>query len=139
MIQESLRHRAREIVLKTLYAYEQGGKESNKIFENLLEKEELNKKNVEFAHTLLKLVLENIPWADEHIAQLAENWELKRIAVIDHHILRMGLVELEKIPSTPIKVVINEALELAKEYSTLESFKFINGILDSYIKKKEDS
>jgi len=137
MIQESLRHRAREIVLKTLYAYEQGGEATNDIFNDLLEKEELNKKNAEFAHTLLKLVMENIEWADEHITQLAENWELKRIAIVDHHILRMGLVELEKIPSTPVKVVIDEAIELAKEYSTLESSKFINGILDSFLKKKE--
>ncbi len=66
----------------------------------------------------------------EKIVAYATNWQLKRMAVIDRNILRLGVFELFYAPDIPPKVAINEAVELAKKYGDLESSKFVNGILD---------
>ena len=67
---------------------------------------------------------------DEVIAQYAENWDLDRMAVVDRNILREGIFELLWRADIPPKVAINEALEVAKKFSTRESSRFINGVLD---------
>jgi N utilization substance protein B len=134
---QSPRRRAREIVLQGLYAYEHSHVDREKTFEEMLEAEKLSKKNARFAQDLYRLVLDNSEWADKEIVRLSLNWELKRIAAIDRTILRMALVELEKMPDTPIKVAINEAIELAKTFSTMESSSFINGIIDNFAKSME--
>jgi len=67
---------------------------------------------------------------DEMIAQYAENWDLDRMAVVDRNILREGIFELLWMIEIPPKVAINEALEVAKKFSTRESSRFINGVLD---------
>jgi N utilization substance protein B len=67
---------------------------------------------------------------DELITRFAEHWDLDRMAVVDRNILREGIFELLWVPTVPPKVVINEALEIAKKFSTEESTRFINGILD---------
>ena len=64
------------------------------------------------------------------ISQVAENWRLDRMAAIDRNILRLGAYEMLFCPEVPAKVAINEALELAKRYSTAQSSRFVNGILD---------
>ena len=64
------------------------------------------------------------------ISQVAENWRLDRMAAIDRNILRLGAYEMLFRPEVPAKVAINEALELAKRYSTAQSSRFVNGILD---------
>lgn len=74
---------------------------------------------------------------DEMIQRKAENWELERIALIDRILMQMGICEMLTFEEIPIKVTINEYLEIAKKYSTPKSSKFINGILDStYIELK---
>ena len=67
---------------------------------------------------------------DEKISLYAANWQIKRMAVIDRNVLRLGVFELLFAPDIPPKVTINEAVELAKKYGDLESSKFVNGILD---------
>lgn len=136
-MKESPRSRARELVLQSLYAWEHGEVEPNEVFEKISSEDELNTKNTEFALKLLGLVIERRADADDQIAKLAENWNLERIAAIDRTILRMAIVELLMIPDTPVKVVLNEAIELAKKYSTLESSKFVNGILDNFVKGQQ--
>ena len=73
---------------------------------------------------------------DELIAQYAENWQLDRMAVVDRNILRQGVFELLWMADVPPKVAINEALEVAKKFSTQESSRFINGILDRIHKEQ---
>jgi len=75
--------------------------------------------------------IENRDRYDEYIKSKAENWELDRIARIDRILMHMGICEMLNFEEIPIKVTINEYLELAKTYSTPKSSKFINGILDS--------
>lgn len=92
---------------------------------------------------LMKLFYDTIEKRDEFdqlIQSKAENWELERIALLDRILMQMGICEILHFPEIPIKVSINEYLEIAKKFSTPKSSKFINGILDSlYIEfKKQD-
>lgn len=125
------RHQARELVLKSLYALDCGTEES---FESLSEDSGLAEKHLKFAGELFKTCRTNIKWADEQITLLATNWRIERINYIDKNILRMAMVELQFMPDAPIKVVLNEAIEMAKTFSTHESASFVNGILDSFSK-----
>jgi N utilization substance protein B len=134
------RHRAREFVLKALYALEQSDSEdSADIFQTLTENSGLDKKTLEFGRTLFRFTSENIERIDAYIQSLASNWDLNRMAVVDKNILRLAIAEVEFMPDVPIKVAINEAIELAKKYSTLESASFVNGILDTVLHKVEES
>jgi len=83
-----------------------------------------------FTDESAKGVTENLQAIDDKIAQYATNWQLARMAVVDRNILRMGSFELMFREDIPFKVSINEAVELAKKYSSLEASKFVNGILD---------
>lgn len=88
-----------------------------------------------FANQLVKGTTEHLEEIDPLIAQHADNWNLKRMAVIDRNILRLGVFELMHMNDAPPKVCINEAIELAKRFGDAESGKFINGILDAIHKK----
>lgn len=83
-----------------------------------------------FAMTLFDSTILHLPDIDALIAKAAQNWQLKRMAAIDRAVLRMAVDELLYHREIPPKVVINEALELAKRYSTAASGSFVNGILD---------
>ncbi len=128
------RHKARELVLKSLYALDCGSADPDKSFKLLSAEVSLPEKYLNFAAELFALCRKHIEWADVQIGQLAKNWRLERINYIDRNILRMALIELQYMPDTPIKVVINEAIELAKTFSTRESAAFVNGILDTFSK-----
>jgi len=133
---ESPRRKAREIVLQALYASECLKDSPEESLKKILENIKLTENNLLFVRKLFRAVLQNTPFADEKISALAENWEISRIATIDLVILRMGIIELVEFPDVPIKVVLNESIELAKKYSTEESSKFVNGLLDTFIKKE---
>jgi len=127
------RRQARELVLRCLYAYEMYERDVNQIFEALAVGSELSQEHLLFARQLMELVIKNATSVDAEIARLAKNWELDRIAVIDRIILKIALTEIHFMPDIPEKVAINEAIDLAKEYSTNESSAFVNGILDAAI------
>jgi N utilization substance protein B len=84
----------------------------------------------EFAQQLLRAAVERAAAVDELIARASKNWRLERMSRVDRNILRLGTVELSALPDVPVKVVINEAVELAKRFGTAESPAFVNGILD---------
>ena len=85
----------------------------------------------EFCKRLVFGVHEHLQEIDAKISQYATNWQLKRMAIIDRNILRIGVFELQFTTDIPPKVTINEAVELAKKYGDLDSSKFVNGILDN--------
>ena len=88
-------------------------------------------KNVqEFAEGLLRGVLGKLPEVDAKIRTLADNWDFERLAVVDRNILRLAIYEMIFCPEIPPVVSINEAIEIAKKFSTAESGKFVNGLLD---------
>lgn len=133
------RSRARELVLKALYAHEMGGAAPDGAFSSVIvdDDEPPVEETWKYAEGLFKIVLQHQDWADEHIRRLADNWVLERIAAIDRYILQMAMVELAHLPDVPVKVVINEAIELAKAFSSMQSSAFVNGILDSFAKQME--
>ena len=135
MAKAAPRHRARDVVFRALYAVATGQESPKETFDQLLAEEELVDRNRDFAIELFDQVRAYQEEADEHIRRLARNWELERIALIDRIILRLALTELTKRPDIPMRVAINEAIELAKVYSTPDSPSFVNGILDSYVKQ----
>lgn len=87
-----------------------------------------------YAEELVQGVLQNRESLDQTIERFAENWEIKRMAYVDRNILRLGAYELLYIEEIPVKVAINEAVELAKRYGEPDSSKFVNGILDKIAK-----
>ncbi len=132
---ESPRTAARELVLQALYAVECGEAQPNDdLFEIASEDDAPSERSRDYAVKLFGLVREHAARADEIIAGLATNWKIERMALIDRNILRLAIVELDHMVDVPVKVVLNEAIELAKKFSTVESSAFVNGILDQYVK-----
>jgi N utilization substance protein B len=84
----------------------------------------------EFAKDLVGKATANAAKIDELIATSSKNWRLERMSRVDRNILRLGATELLASPDVPVKVVINEAVELAKRFGTAESSAFVNGVLD---------
>jgi N utilization substance protein B len=138
MTNKSKRRIVREKVLQILYAYEMN-KESLQPLSIEILKDVTDETDRAFAQELIRRVLANIEDLDERIIQRVTNWEMNRIALIDKILLRMGICELLHFPDIPPKVSINESIEIAKDYSTAGSAKFINGILDAILveEKKE--
>ena len=136
---DSPRRRARELVLQSLYAEQCGGAKPTEDFRNIVGEEKLPERARTYARQLLKLVYEHQDWADSRIEELVQNWVLSRIAAVDLNILRMAMVELEYVVDVPVKVVLNEAIELAKKFSTNESSSFVNGVLDKFVQQMEES
>ncbi|MCX7880379.1 MAG: transcription antitermination factor NusB [Ignavibacteria bacterium] len=91
--------------------------------------------DIEFARKLLQFTLQTKLFAIESIKNIIENWEFERITYVDRIILEMAIAELLHFPENSPKVVINEAIEIAKEYSTEKSGIFVNGVLDTIYKK----
>jgi len=131
---------ARECALKILYRIEIARDAAESSIEDFWSKTSYNEEVKEFAGSLVRGTCQNISKIDEIISECADNWQIKRMAVIDKNILRMGAFELlyatEDVPS---KVAINEAIELAKKYGDIDSGKFINGILDKIREKGGDN
>jgi N utilization substance protein B len=138
MTNKSKRRIVREKVLQILYACEMN-KESLQILSLEILKDVADELDKAFAQELIRKVLSNAEDLDNRIMQRVTNWEMNRIALIDKILLRMGICELLHFPDIPPKVSINESIEIAKDYSTAGSAKFINGILDAILaeEKKE--
>ena len=135
------RRQIRAKVMQAVYACQASLQEPKVVFDLLLkevqdELADIEKKKKLTGDTLLLEslyyeCLKNADRYDEFIKSKAENWELDRIAKIDRVLMHMGICEMLNFEEIPVKVTINEYLELAKTYSTPKSSKFINGILDS--------
>ena len=123
------RTQARELALKALYQYDLRGELRPDSLEALCESEG-GDNNLPFGRELVKGCLANLKSLDEIIEQTSENWRLDRMPIIDRNILRLATYEMLFRYDTPPKVVMNEAIELAKKYSTENSPTFVNGVLD---------
>ncbi|MEO6809137.1 MAG: transcription antitermination factor NusB [Isosphaeraceae bacterium] len=124
------RTRGREIALQILYLMEQNPEVDPAEIERFIERRLREPKLQDFARALVDGARTHQPEIDALITRVAENWRLDRMAAIDRNILRLGAYEILFCPEVPTKVAINEALELAKRYSTAQSSRFVNGILD---------
>ncbi len=126
------RRHVRETVLQALYALKQSGDSVQYITDSVI-KDALGteKEARRFAEKLFFRTLENEPELDEVIIKHIKNWEIQRLALIDRLILKMALCEFLYFDEIPTKVTINEAIEIAKKFSTGKSGRFVNGILDA--------
>lgn len=125
-----LRRLSREYALQILYAIDVCKLEAEDAQKSFWKDRKSGKKVLEFATTLVEGTLNNLPQIDSLIVKYARNWDIHRMASIDRNILRQATFEILYLLDIPINVIINEAVELAKKYSTEESGKFVNGILD---------
>jgi N utilization substance protein B len=114
-----------------LYQHDVGKQEPEDVVEMYWEMNEHPPKVREFANQLFHGTLSRLKEIDKAIQQHTKNWRLSRMAAVDRNILRLAAFELISDCKTPGTVVINEALEIAKKYSTHESAQFVNGVLDS--------
>lgn len=136
------RRNAREIVMQMLYEgnFHDETERERIIYDTIREMDQEEKKNnkavLSFMESLYFGVYEHLDEIDAVIEKYATNWSFNRIAKVDLSILRLAIYEL-KYTDVPQKVAVNEAVEIAKVYSTEKSPKFINGILGSVIKETE--
>ena len=137
------RHKARQYALQMLFQWEIGRQEPRRIEEGFWLIARAEKSTRAFANDLFEGVVKNASELDAVVSAHTENWRLERLALIDRAILRLGVHELRS-GKTPRKVVVNEAVELAKTFSSEEGAGFVNGVLDSVLRSlpekiKQDS
>jgi N utilization substance protein B len=128
------RRRAREIALQALFQYDVQGDAFDKELGNFLAQAR-QEDATDFARQLARGAWEGRSDADTLLNDLTERWSVDRMAIVDRNILRMGIYQFMHCPDIPPRVVINEAIELGKRYSTADSAQFINGLLDAARKK----
>ncbi|MFA5089820.1 MAG: transcription antitermination factor NusB [Candidatus Omnitrophota bacterium] len=131
---------AREFALQVLYQIDITGEECELSLENFWqahEGENIAEEVKAFSSGLVRGTINNLNEIDKQLTGFATNWQLKRMAVVDRNIMRMGAFELLFCPDIPPKVSINEAVELAKKYSGIEAGKFVNGVLDKVKQERQ--
>jgi transcription antitermination protein NusB len=134
------RRKARELALQSLYAFEMSTEKNfSTIFNNIANNEEFGAYTAEIRSYALFLgskVVESKDETDVLLQRHTANWDIHRMNAIDRTILRLAVGELRFSPDVPYKVIIDEAVELAKQYGTQESGKFVNGIIDAVYKEE---
>ncbi len=136
------RRLARERVMQLLYAHDLGGSDLDSLKWEMIERDlapaadepskenaDANERALEFARDLLREILAHREEINQIITEKLKRWDFHRVALIDRILIQMGIVELMYFPEIPPKATINELIEIAKDFSTEESGKFINGIL----------
>ncbi|MFP4507632.1 MAG: transcription antitermination factor NusB [Candidatus Acetothermia bacterium] len=131
-----LRHEAREEVLKSLYGTE-FVEDEGVIRERVLDDSSYGDQE-EFIREIFEGTLEDLERIDELISEFTVGWKVDRLAFLDRNILRMAIYEMLFYDDTPAEVVMNEAIELAKEYGTDNAPEFVNGILDRIWKERSE-
>jgi len=128
---------AREHTLKILYQSDITKRPMDLVIESYWQAEETRDQEIiTYANLLATGVSAHLVDIDQKISDYATNWQIRRMAIIDRNVMRIGVYELKYTTDIPPKVAINEAVELAKKYGDLESSKFVNGILDKIHKKE---
>ncbi|GBR76828.1 transcription antitermination factor NusB [Candidatus Termititenax persephonae] len=122
------RSTARRLAMQTIFQLGMGQQDVDFLLEQSAQSEKLIPETVNFARELLTGVRAHLAEIDQHITAKSIGWSLERITAVDRAILRLAIYEI-KFLQTPPSVAINEAVELAKRFSTAESAKFVNGIL----------
>ena len=128
------RHQARAAVVGLLYAYDLGNEDISKFFEDILEEKKIRNKQREFSAKLFKGTVDNLDVIDTEIAKHLKDWDFEELGKIEKAILRLGTFEI-LIDKNDKAIVINEAIELAKELADDKSHQFINGVLDAVNKE----
>jgi N utilization substance protein B len=123
------RHKARTLALQALYEVDSVARQPEPVVERLLSEIDLTQESNDFVRELVAGTVKNKEEIDRHIHKLAPAWPVDQIALIDRNILRLAIFEILFDNKVPVKVAVNEAVELAKSFGSETSAKFINGVL----------
>ena len=126
-----VRRRGREYALQMLYAMDLTGYQPDQVFAGFCAIQDLNRDAFYYARRLVDGVHGHLEAIDGVLTKYAEHWKIHRMAAVDRNLLRLGLYELMFVREVPFPIVINEALEIVKEFSDQEGTQFLNGILDA--------
>jgi transcription antitermination protein NusB len=132
------RSRARGWALQTLYAWESRGapeEEMVSVLSDLSEELRIAPRNRAYAEVLVRLAGRHLPQVDRIVQRNLTNWSLRRLAVVDRNILRLGVLEMLYVDDVPPRVTIREMMRLAERYGTPESPRFVNGVLDAVMRE----
>lgn len=132
------RTKARSIALQVLYEVDISGHKPGIVLVERFNRLKIDESHKQFISQIISGVVKYKPVLDEFIADFAHEWPLDQVAVIDRNLLRIALWEISIYRKTPVKVVVNEAVELAKLYGAEGSSRFINGVLGGLIDNIEE-
>jgi N utilization substance protein B len=133
------RRRARSLALQALYEVDSVDHSVGAVIARMIEENEsLSSEALQFFQTLVRGTLTAKKELDDVIAECAPEWPVDELAIIDRSILRLALWELLASEDTPLKVVINEAVELAKRYGSSSAPRFVNGVLGTIANRKQE-
>lgn len=133
------RKNAREGAMKLLYQMDMRENYSNELLNLYLENNEYDQKETEYINEAIDAVKDVIEMIDKHIEENTHGWTINRLARVDLSILRIAVYEILYRKDIPIEVSINEAIEIAKKYSSEDAYRFINGVLGGVVKAKKDN
>lgn len=125
------RRKSRELALQMMYQWELGRHTPEHVLSTFLASKKLHSDVGQFARSLFEGAVGEVEALDRALAGCSEHWKMERMAAVDRNVLRLAVYELLHCPETPPKVVINEALEIARRYSGEDSVEFVNGVLDA--------
>ena len=132
------RRKSRELALQMLFQSDMGKQTQEQVERTFwAERKDLDESVRGFAEDIFRTALQRSEEIDSLIERRAEHWRMDRMAAVDRNILRTGVAEFLGFPKTPKPVIINEALEIARRFSSPESVQFINGVLDSVARDLE--
>jgi N utilization substance protein B len=125
------RHKAREIALQVLYEIDSVEHKPEEAIRHILSRTAISEDIRAFATELVNGVIKNKEQLDQNIRDFAPAWPLNQISIVDRNILRLAIFEILHDNKIPVKVAINEAIELAKTFGSNNSSRFVNGVLGS--------
>jgi len=123
------RHLARRCAVQALYQWDVTGQHNSEIESSFIKNEQLSGRHLEYFSTLIKDIPDQVEVIDNLISPHLDR-SIEKVDVIDHAILRVGTYELKYQPDIPTKVVLDEAIDLAKVFASEHSYKYVNGVLD---------
>jgi N utilization substance protein B len=129
------RRKSRELALQMLFQLDMGKQSPEQVRKSFWsERKEMDESVRGFADDIFRLATERSDEIDKIIETHAQNWRMERMAAVDRNVIRAAVAEFMGYPQTPAPIIINEALEIARKFSSPEAVNFINGVLDSISK-----
>ncbi len=129
------RRRARQVAFQTLFQIDLAQVDLETALRQRLEDVELDEENKAYVQTVVRGVMEQLTALDAQIAHVAKGWNVHRLGFVDRSILRLAIYEIVFMDEIPVRVAVNEAVELAKEFGDEESPKFVNGLLGTVVRE----
>jgi len=129
------RRKAREAALQALYEIDLSGTSVSDALKRESASHELGPEQAQYLERLVRGAWANHEVLDRGLAALLEEYDFDRLAAVDRNVLRLAAFEIEYVPSVPPAVTIDEAIEIAKKYSTAESGRFVNGVLGKFLRQ----